>query len=487
MNATKVKTLNDLPKLPFELMLSHLSLEERLKLSAVSRSCHQKIHSIRLSSLCYSELPIGLIWATSRWVSGIFAENFIYSSRFERFFNPFNRSVFSELRHLRLCDLSLDLENPTAFTRIMNSFRHLEELDIVRAECVRERTFKLRLPMLRSIHLEHLRGIKKLTLDAPKLWKVRLMECSQLACFDLRVDLVHGESVERLLIGRWSQIAVLKLKNLKCLFIQEISRIDPTFLSSLEQLKEVHLDQHSATSVSQLFEQKQRYGRADLKIYHCGLLVNDPDDSAPLSDDLESEAFVRWVENPSRLATEIPFYSDLSYSTIELVAPGQEIGVLNRLTSLKGFICRPIQDIERFLGLLNHLKRIAALSFSGHQPQELFDRLPEHCDVQRLTINRKVRDVSFLLRLKHLNFVDVIPCQLDGELLQKAFENLRFISLFRFLYKDREVTVDIEPPKRFSVSLGKDNGIFSNPNAAIQFITRNRENEPKKRKAEQLE
>ena len=126
--------MDDLPKLPFEQILSYLSLKDRLKLSAVSRSCHQKIDSYRVNSLCYSERPAGCILGKSRLVGGAFVQNFISSTRFESFFNAFSRSTLSNLKHLRLCDLSLDLKTKTAFNRILKLFGQLEQLDIIRAK-----------------------------------------------------------------------------------------------------------------------------------------------------------------------------------------------------------------------------------------------------------------------------------------------------------------------------------------------------------------
>lgn len=49
--------------------------------------------------------------------------------------------------------------------------------------------------MLNSIQLESVDGIRKLTLDAPRLQKVRIRHYES-----LRLNLVHGESVERLAI-----------------------------------------------------------------------------------------------------------------------------------------------------------------------------------------------------------------------------------------------------------------------------------------------
>ena len=51
----------------------------------------------------------------------------------------------------------------------------------------------------------------------------------------------------------------------------DISRIDSTFLFGLSALKGIHLDERM--KIAKLFEQKQRYERADLKIYLCVLAL----------------------------------------------------------------------------------------------------------------------------------------------------------------------------------------------------------------------
>ena len=70
----------------------------------------------------------------------------------------------------------------------------------------------------------------------------------------------------------------MNLKNLKYLYSRYRFAIDSALLSSLEQLREIHLFQSSFTfTLYKLFEQKQVLRLADLKIY---LLLNGPDDPA---------------------------------------------------------------------------------------------------------------------------------------------------------------------------------------------------------------
>ena len=483
--------MDDLPELPFEKVLSYLSLRDRLKARAVSRRWYHKINSFKVQTLCYSDRPRDFIRGKNRWISGAFAENFISSTRFESFFNTFGRSVLSNLKHLRFCDLSLDLENQTAFTRTLKSFVHLEQLDIIRAKCSKERQFKLTLPMLTSIHLDELSGVKKLILDAPRLRKVKI-----LASFLLRLDLVHRESVERLLVDCPEYTEVKNLKNLKYLHTSYYASIDPTLLSILKQLKEFHTS--GPGDARNLFNQKQRYGRADLKIYLCGVPLNGSDDpeEKPLleSSGYLDEVFSYLSKNPSRLADLIPACAQLSYSCIEHVVPEVAIEVLNRVTALSG-ICvdTPVRDIQHFLELLRNLRNlrnldIVQLQFPCDQPQDLFDRLPEYSAVQCLTIRNAPSDLSFLFRLKHLISLN-IHWPIDAEHVRKALE-LAFLTWFTFkrfdsYYRDH-VTIRISPSsrsKQYRVSIAWTDETFSDANAAIEFIFGEKKpSEPKKRK-----
>ena len=61
------------------------------------------------------------------------------------------------------------------------------------------------------------------------------------------------------------------------------------------------------------------------------------------------------------------------------------------------------QEVERFLDLLKNLDHHRGVTFFVcNQPQDLFDRLPEHSAVQKLIIKCEVSDFRFLSRLNHL-------------------------------------------------------------------------------------
>ena len=467
--------MDDLPDLPFEKVLSYMSLEDRLKARAVSRRWYQKISNFKTTSLFYSNVPSGFIHEKSRLVSGAFVQNYICSARFEWFFNTFSRSILANLKQLRLCDLRLDLKNRKAFTCTLNSFGGLQELALIRTTSETVRTWKLNLPMLHRIHFEWASGIQKLTLNAPRLREVRLKRCSF-----LKLVLVHTDSVETLIIDRCGGkgIDIKKLKNLKYLWIDGWSGFSSTFLFGLGQLKEIHLAQNYW--VSDLFEQKQRHGLADLQIYLCGLCLNGPDDPAirALSMYLEESLIGHWTENHSRLADQIMFLERLAYRAVEHVAPELTVNVLRRCTDLRCLsVSRPIQDTQRFLDLLKSLRTIDELWIQGDQPQDLFDRLPEHCEIQRLIISGEVSDFGFLSRLKHLTVLETGRSTVNTDTLRKIFEELQFLCVFKFSHDSRKFHLQrVGHSNEFRVGpspISNVNPSVSNLKAAMQFFLDN--------------
>ena len=473
MSATKVKTIDDLPELPFEQILSHLTLEDRLKSKAVSRTWYQKINGGKVRRLCYSMRPSGFIERKGRWLNGAFVRNLISSARFESFFNTYARSLLLDLKHLRICEFDLDQVNESAFSRALNSFDQLEQLDIIRfsqREITNQlRQFTLTLPMLTSLQLENFEGILKLTLDAPRLRKVQFGYCTGLS-----VDIVHGESVERLLAYWLKYIEVKNLKNLKTIYTG-YSSIDPTLLAGLEQLKAVSV--YDRQSIEKLFEQKQRYGRTDLKIYLRGILLAGPADAAidSLSPFLNEEAFFRLAEDPSRLADEIPFHSSLGYSTIERMDQEVAIDLVGRFSNLDTiYVTETVRDVERFLKILKRFPGISTLEFLREQPQDLFDRLPEHCAIQKLIIYREIPDLHFLCRLGHLVHLE-LRYSMDIALVRRLLEELPYLChfAFRINYKEISIEISFDRPKRFDVSVAANRTNTPDLEAAIKFIEEN--------------
>ena len=480
--------MDDLPELPFEKVLSYLSLEDRLKARAVSRRWYYKINCFRVKSLCYSDCKRDFIYGKRRWVSGVFAQNFISSTRFTTFFDIFGQTILFSLKHLRLCHLDLKKRDPTAFARTLNSFGQLEQLDIIEVEFDQQDVFNLNLPMLTRLQFEELHGIEKLTLESPRLQEVKIR---QHYGPKLRVEIVYDESVERLLLDRWEYTEVKKLKNLQYLYVCRFQDIDSTLLSSLQKLKEIHIQTNWV--VSKLFEQKQRSGRADLKIYFCGLLQNGPDDptinalTGKFLNNLSGRSFVCLAENRSRLADEIPFFSSLHYSKIEeLVAPDLEVDFLKRFTDLNEIVVlNPVQDIQRFLDLLKNCQSIFKLVFFSDQPQDLFNRLSEHCAVQYLHINLRPSDLDFLFRLKHLIHLHVHD-PIGSETVRRALEELPALSSFHFRNFEM-ISIKIGQSRQFEVKVGDKKKTVSDLNAVIEFIFgKEKPSRPEKRKADDL-
>ena len=470
--------MDDLPELPFEQILSYLSLEDRLKARAVSKGWREKFDRYPAKSLCFSERPSGFIIGKSRLVSDAFAHNFIHSNRFEWFFNTFGcQTVLSSLKNLRLCDLNAHIESVASFAEMLQSFVHLEQLDLIRVILVVSRASpdsELNLPMLHSLRLDGVNGFT-LTLNAPALKRVRLLSDSF-----LKLELVHGESVEWLLINKMLDFEVKKLKKLKYLYFLDYM-VDLTLLTDLQELEELHL-QHPYRHVKKFIEQKQRYGRTDLKIFQFGLLLDDSDDERLMNRfNFGDEIFFQFVENPSRMADEIPCHNSLYYVRIERVAPEWQLSLLNRFVDLKRFFAfEPVQDVDRFLLLLKNFRHITELDFYTDQPQDLFDRLPEHCAVQRLTIKGELSDLGFLFKLKHLIDLNLRhTCPIDAESIRKAFGELPFLSRFHFKYQHENVTkrvsIEIKSRNRFQVSFkldfGQELSYVPDLNSAIELIT----------------
>ena len=466
--------MDNLSDQAFEKILGYLSLQDVIKTRPVSRGWRDKVDRFRVNSLFYSELPSRFTYGKRRWVSGVFAQNSISTGRFEAFFNTFGPTILCNLKQLRLNELSLDAKNRNAFVQTLNSFGQLEKLELAGNPChgFNPRVdLELQLPMLKSIHLVNYDRIRKLTLDAPRLQKVKI-----LTCFSLKLDLVHAESVETLIADRLEYI-IWPVPSIKYLYIGPYSKIDSTLLADLEQLKEVHLSEREKTL--QIFEQKQQYGRADLKVYLCGLLVNNSTDVRETlysADMLDKKGFDHLAKNVSRLADEIPFCHYLHYKAIEAVAPELATNVLSRFTDLNDItVDRPLDDIERFLNFLKN-SNIVELKFGCYQEPDLFDRLPEHSAIQKLTIELAgVSDFEFLLRLEHLVCLKVYQ-RIDLESVRRILKGLKFLCYFAFDYGGGTLIVEIDqerlPQKQFFIRGNIATACLPNPDAVIQHITR---------------
>lgn len=474
-NEDKPKGLKDLPKLPFDILLSHLSLEDKMMSMAATKGWRERFElaTIRPKMLFCSSHSIGFIDGKRRLVSGAFADHFVSSPQYLSFFLIFRPTLLSELQHLRICDLPVSEKNRKVFVQILNSFSQLHQLDVIRVgnspgHSPTRHSIKLNMPILSSVRLEEIHAYLLVTLDAPKLKRVCIKDCS-----DLKMRLGHPETVERLIIHRLKYTEVKKLKKLQYLNTHD-SEFGPTFLSYFEHLKQIHLQTSRQSAFQHLFEQKALLNRDHLKIYLRGMLLSGHDD--PAIDALQpyfGDSAIRFmVENASRVTEEIPFQSSLYYSDIQNVAPEQAIHTLKKLIDLKTLIVKStVEDIAGFLRILKNID-IIRVEFWCAQPQELYDRMPENSAVQKLTIYDKAADFRFISKLKDLIYLE-LKCQIDAATIRQILEELKFLLDFEFMNKDRIVCIqikEIREPKKFEVWVNGTTATVKNVDAVMQFI-----------------
>lgn len=459
--------LDDLPQVPFDKIFVYLSLHERIGLRAVSRKLCRIIDGSLVESLFLSGRPADVIYGKSRLIRGAFVQNFIHSPRFELFFDAFGPSILSNLKRLRLCELLLNATNLPAFGRALNSFDQLQELHLIGFLYAISPNLhlKLNLPRLTRLHLEELQVLHQLTLDAPKLHSVKMVDCY----FALKLELVHPESVETLMTVQLKHVTVKSMKNLKSLYIGDYAKAESTLVSDLKQLKEIYVDDH--LKVRNLFDQKEENDRFDLKIYLRGLLLNGEQEAIRFRASNDMHAHM--AENLPRLADEIPFCKSLSYTAIERTMPGSEISFLSKFTDLdKINVNRPVQSVPQFLDVLKSSGRISELVFHCSQPLGLFERLPDHCAVQKLTLNfQPPPDFGFILRLRDLIHLD-LGCAIGTQLVRQAFEQIEYLSYVRFEYFTKLIKLQRNNPKKlqYRASVGNQTADDLDLDAAIKFI-----------------
>lgn len=461
--------MDNLPWLPLEKVLSYLDLDELLRLRAVCRNWCACIDNLKATTLFYSDQKRGRIYKKYRPVDR-FDRNFIASSKFELFFSRFTKSIFSNLEHLRI--YSLTQEDGSLFSQTLNSFGQLRKLDLIGVDLVSDFDFQLNLPNLKSIRIECLWRVSKLTiLESPKLSEI------QLYSRPIRLEIVHTESVERILIDHTEYLDMEKFQNLKYLYCFELES-NASFLPKLEQLKEIHL---SFQGLRETLRQKETYWLRNLKVYFCGLPLNNLTDLDGFLDDyddfdyyyisLTKERFSRYVENHSRLADEIHAFRFLEYSEIDAaISSGVPIDFWKRFVNLSMILVeKPIHSkaIPRFLQFLKDVENIASLSFKNSQPQDLFDRLPDHCALQELTISGNEHlDLEFLFRLKDLTKIS-ISHRIKSDFLRRLLREFEFLSEFSFINRfGSYVQVKPQPSQGFEVS----GAVFSDLNKAIEAM-----------------
>ena len=115
--------------------------------------------------------------------------------------------------------------------------------------------------------------------------------------------------------------------------------------------------------------------------------------------------------------------------------------VLKRYTDLQLIkIHKPVQDTQRFLNLLKSCNNLTEMWFLCEQPQDLFDRLPEHSALQRVFIRNPLSDLGFIFKLKDLLLI-CLEFEIDNELVRKAFDELQFLNMFWFMYRNNRVAI----------------------------------------------
>lgn len=444
--------MDELPDLPFEKVLGYLSLEDLLQSRGVSKRWHQKITSFKVNSMLLSEWPRDYLRNKHQLAAGAFAQNYISSSRFESFFGQFGQSMLSQLVHLRLCDLNLKVKSPAIVT-ILNSFVHLQSLHLIRLEKLASR-FRLCLPHLRSIRLESLKWLETLTLDAPVL--------TEITAWDLQngwLQLVHPETVRRVLLDNYGLLEVEKLENLERLFCTEIYLFGSSFLVNLKKLKEVHFNSHYST-LETLHEQRQSHGRFDLQTFYRGICLDTPADYDRFPDYpvLDEPVMACVVENYARVADCLPLYCSIYYSRFERHVPLVPADFWSRLTNVKSLeVDRQIENVQQFFDFLRCFDQVQSLGFNRPQPQHLFDQLPVHLpQLESLELNYQNPDLdlAFLFKLTHL--IDLSLDEVDAELVKRILQELKFVRLLRFYQENEtEACIRVGRSKEFSLQSGE--------------------------------
>lgn len=479
MSSTETK-MYDPPELVLEKILSYLSLADRLRSRAVSKRWCQMIDRLKVNTLCYSERPIGFLIGKSRFVS-----TFICSPRFESFFfSSFGRSLRDHLRRLHLCNLNVNGKE-TAFTEFLSSFDQLEELNIISLQADE---LKLKLQMLNSIQLREDVSVMELTLDTPRLKTVHLESYPILNLIHESVETLYIDTLEFLTDCASGEPLELsnQLGNLKSLYFNRYSHSSFSFLlRKTLQMKNVYV--FRLAYARNLIIQMSDYPWYDLSIYFCGMLVNGLDD--PLFDRNRFPQFGQFRGNALAYLSErltilpenlFPLRRELCYLAIERIPVALRRDLLKRFTDFDTLTLRdgPV-EIPRFLDFLRSSHNIAALE-TFDQPPDLFNRLPDHCAVQKLIIRRQVLDPESLFRLKHLIHLKLSECSFDIELIRRFLKELQFLCYFQLIQtafgKGIEIRIKAttENRKQFAVCIGcalrRD---FTELNDAIKFIVEN--------------
>lgn len=461
--------MDEIPALPFKKIFSYLSLKDCLRSRAVSRGWRERIDNLKRKTLFYSELKRGFICGKRQLICGSYAQNFIGSPKFEPLFISFSKTVFSNLRHLRI--FKLTVKDSSSFFQAINTFGELEELDLRYVAFDPLAEFQLNLPCLKSFQAKELTGLDQLTFDAPKLQRIHMGKFPLI--FDgLKLKIVHVEPVEHVVIYDTHMLDLTNLSNLKYLYCVNL-RIEAGFLEKLGQLKELNFHRYGSPEI---FDQKQAYGREDLKIYYCGFLLNQPNELHEFPEfDQHSpskEQIQLYAENSSRLADQIRDYWFVWYSHVEAMvsAPVDFWKKFVDLHQIK--VDNPIgpENVQQFLQFLKKLDCLKSMMFYTSQPQALFDQLPDYCSLQDLSFfeNGSI-DPEFMLRFKDLTSIS-FDNPVDTDFVQRVFEELEFIVTFCYTNSFGVFVTMSKRAKEIEVLVGQSKSVVTNLDDAISLL-----------------
>lgn len=471
--------MDDLPNLPFEKVMSYLDLKDLFNVRAVSKRFNLAIDNLKVRSLCYSRYKSRFVRNKHRLVVGEFARNFIGTRNFESFFTRFGQSILSDLRHLRICDLN---GKTAGLIGITNSFKNLESLHLVHV-CNFGGVFKLVLPKLKSFRLDdsivddhHTSDRFNWTLDAPRLSAFRVV------WYHLpnpRLNVVHPESVETLVISQSSFLDLERFKNLKLLRCERLNLVDYTLLSSLQQLREIHFEDDRSV-LERFHEQKQRNRRDELKIYYRGLCLDGPNyypQSLLLGLNQENLRFM--IANYSRLAGELAFYYKIRYSDIAAVRR-LPLDFWGKLTGLEQIelteLIERAENVKPLLEVLSCCPSVRALAFSWSPSKNLFDQLSAHWSISKIqcfTFTCYNSDFSFLSKFEHLT--ELVVKMNDVNVITKIFNELKFTGALWFKSDGVAGQVEVGGSRRFLLRIkNRDAGEYSEIEDAVQAIVKHK-------------
>lgn len=178
------------------------------------------------------------------------------------------------------------------------------------------------------------------------------------------------------------------------------------YVLGFPQLKEIHIT--DIPSGRQVLHRKRQFKQhSNLKVFMYGFRIDDVAEGFYKTSPFFHENLLRrYAQDPLRLAHAIPVFSFQSYSDIERWIPfewHQEI--FQRFTDLDTvYVNEPVQDAQRFLDFVKNMN-ISKFEFHCDQPPNLFDRLPEYCNVESLVM----RDV-FSFSIEHLKKFNNLIC-----------------------------------------------------------------------------